>query len=119
MKTNFPASLLPGRPSDPGLSPPWCTQCTPQGCTLHSQPVQKEVDFLNDVTSKKDGLSLDLLANLLAPGLTFALGPVPAHLLLEKNSVSNVAATQLSFPKIKREELELGSTWPSSHTVGS
>ena len=100
MKTNFPASLLPGRPSDPGLSPPWCTQCTPQGCTLHSQPVQKEVDFLNDVTSKKDGLSLDLLANLLAPGLTFALGPVPAHLLLEKNPVSNVGETNSQSSKL-------------------
>ena len=32
---------------------------------------------------------VDLLADLLAPGLTFALRPVPAHLLLVQNSFQN------------------------------
>ena len=35
---------------------------------------------------------VDLLADLLAPGLTFALRPVPAHLLLVQNSFQNILA---------------------------
>ena len=40
---------------------------------------------------ERDGVN-HLLADLLAPGLTFALRPVPAHLLLVQNSFQNTLA---------------------------
>ena len=102
--------MPPGHPSALGLSLRWCTPCILPGCTLHSPPTQKmeyigrtnaiELVLVSVPTTKHlcrrkrlNVWKVHLLANLLTPGLALALGPVPAHLLLEKNPVSNVAST--------------------------